>query len=89
MYKFAVLLIHLSEETSPALSVSHRRYFGVVNFFEGGDVRLHVGSLESDKCAFVAHLVAVVWCTENGEYFASLLIFEALWLDFVRAHQHR
>ena len=60
----------------------------MVHLFEGSDLRLHIGSLKPDVGSFVAHLIAVVGCAENSQHFASLLVLEAFWLDFVTADEH-
>ena len=38
------------------------------------ELRLHVLLVtEANQCAFVAHLVAVIWSTEDGDAFAIVL----------------
>ena len=77
---------HVSEETAESISICHGRYLGMVDLIERGDLRLHVSTFESYKRALVAHLVAVVWCRENREALTTLLVFVALVLHLMRAH---
>ena len=55
----------------------------MVDLLEGSDLGGHVGALEPDVGALVAHLVAVVGCTEHCKHLTTLLILEAFWLDFM------
>jgi len=77
----------MSEKAAPTRRVGHGGHFRVIDLFKGSDLRFHIGALESDEGAFVAHLVAVVRSAEDCQNFASLLVLEALRLNLVTAHQ--
>jgi hypothetical protein len=57
------------------------------NSRELNEFRFHLIAFESNKCAFIAHLVAVIRCRENGDDTSISFDFIAFILDFMGSHK--
>jgi hypothetical protein len=80
------MIAYSIEKVSPHVCVGHGWNLRVIDFFEGCYFGFHIGTLEPDEGAFVAHLITIVRGREDGDTLSALLPFEALLLHLVGAH---
>ena len=82
-----MLLLLLLSKHVPLTGVGHGWDLRVVHLLKGGNLRLELLPIEPYKGAFIAHLVAVVWCGEYSKNSATLLVLIPLLFNLMGSNQ--